>query len=229
MKGWDNMDELVPAFESSLFETSITDLGIEFAELGIDSILSDGVLKDIPIVGTIVGVGKLAHNVHDRNLLRQTLTFIKEFNRSSINSGKIEKYRKKLHDSPQKLEEELGRVLILLDQNVDTIKSTFEARFYVAYVDEKISWDTFCELCDITDRLFISDIANLREAYENKGVTINAGISYKHDRLNSVGLLESDTRITGGLVFVDIEEEKKRTYMKLTIIGELFCKIAFDL
>ena len=100
------MDELVPAFESSLFETSITDVGIEFAELGIDSILSDGVLKDIPIVGTIVGVGKLAHNVHDRNLLRQTLTFIKEFNRSSINSGKIEKYRKKLHDSPQKLEEE---------------------------------------------------------------------------------------------------------------------------
>ena len=58
------MDELVPVFEDSLFGTSIADVGIEFAELGIDSILSDGILKDIPIVGTIVGVGKLAHNVH---------------------------------------------------------------------------------------------------------------------------------------------------------------------
>lgn len=34
------MDELIPVFEESLFGTPIADLGIEFAELGIDSILS---------------------------------------------------------------------------------------------------------------------------------------------------------------------------------------------
>ena len=82
------MDELVPVFEDSLFGTSIADVGIEFAELGIDSILSDGILKDIPIVGTIVGVGKLAHNVHDRNLLRQTLPFINEFNKGLVSHEK---------------------------------------------------------------------------------------------------------------------------------------------
>ena len=223
------MDELVPVFEDSLFGTSIADVGIEFAELGIDSILSDGILKDIPIIGTIVGVGKLAHNVHDRNLIRQTLTFINEFNKGLISPEKIEKHRKKLHDNPKKLEEELGRVLILLDQNIDTIKSTFEGKFYVAYVDEKISWDEFCELCDITERLFVSDITNLREAYENNGVKGNATISYQHDRLNSVGLLENDTRISGGLVFTDIEDEEEQIYMNLTSIGKLFCKYAFSL
>ncbi len=72
------MNELVPAFEISLFETSISEIGIEFAELGIDSILQDGLLKDIPIVGKIVNVGKFAQNIYDRNLLRQTLSFIKE-------------------------------------------------------------------------------------------------------------------------------------------------------
>lgn len=221
------MEELVPVFEDSLFGSSIADVGIEFAELGIDSILSDGVLKEIPIVGTIVGVGKLAHNVHDRNLLRQTLSFINEFNKGSINPDKIEKHRKKLHDNPKKLEEELGRVLILLDQNIDTIKSIFEGKFYVAYVDEKVSWDEFCELCDITERLFVSDIKNLREAYENNGVKGNATISYQHDRLNSVGLLEDDSR-TGGLILIDIEDEKEQTYMKLTSIGKLFCKFAFN-
>ena len=58
------MNELVPAFETSLFETSISEIGIEFAELGIDSILQDGLLKDIPIVGTIVNVGKFAQNAN---------------------------------------------------------------------------------------------------------------------------------------------------------------------
>lgn len=222
------MDELVPVFESSLFETSIADVGVEFAELGIDSILSDGILKDIPIVGTIVGVGKLAHNVHDRNLLRQTLTFINEFNRGLVSHEKKEKHRKKLRDNPKKLEEELGRVLILLDRNIDTIKSTFEANFYAAYVDEQIKWGEFCELCDITDRLFIADIANLKEAYENNGVKGSTILSYKHDRLNSVGLLENDTRISGGLVFTDIEDDEEQTYMKLTSIGKLFCKFAFN-
>lgn len=222
------MDELVPVFEDSLFGTSIADVGIDFAELGIDSILSDGVLKDIPIVGTIVGVGKLAHNVHDRNLLRQTLTFINEFNRGLVSHEKKGKYRKKLQDNPKKLEEELGRVLKLLDRNIDTVKSTFEANFYAAYVDEQIKWDEFCELCDITDRLFIADIANLKEAYENNGVKGSIILSYKHDRLNSVGLLENDTRISGGLVFTDIEDDEEQTYMKLTSIGKLFCKFAFN-
>lgn len=223
------MDELVPVFEDSLFGTSIADVGVEFAELGIDSILSDGVLKDIPIVGTIVGVGKLVYNVHDRNLLRQTLTFINEFNKGLVSNEKKEKHRKKLQENPKKLEEELGRVLILLDRNIDTIKSTFEANFYAAYVEEKIKWEEFCELCDITDRLFIADIANLKDAYENSGVKGSAVLSYKHDRLNSVGLLENDTRISGGLVFTDPEYDDEQLYMKLTTIGELFCKFAFGI
>ncbi len=223
------MDELVPVFEDSLFGTSIADVGIEFAELGIDSILSDGILKDIPIVGTIVGVGKLAHNVHDRNLLRQTLTFINEFNKGLVSHEKKEKHRKKLQSDPKKLENELGRVLILLDRNIDTIKSSFEAYFYAAYVEEKIKWSEFCELCDITDRLFIADIAILKEAYENSGVKGSSVLSYKHDRLNSVGLLENDTRISGGLVFTDPECDDEQLYMKLTTIGELFCKFAFGI
>lgn len=87
------MNELVPAFETSLFETSISEIGIEFAELGIDSILQDGLLKDIPIVGTIVNVGKFAQNIYDRNLLRQTLSFIKEFNSCTVFSSNISRGR----------------------------------------------------------------------------------------------------------------------------------------
>ena len=54
------MNELVPAFENSLFETSIIDIGIDYLELGTDSVLQEGLLKDIPIVGTLIGVGKFA-------------------------------------------------------------------------------------------------------------------------------------------------------------------------
>ena len=42
-------------------------------------------------------------------------------------------------------------------------------------------------------------------------------------------MLENDNRISGGLVFTDAEDDGEQLYMKLTTIGELFCKFAFDI
>lgn len=222
------MNDLVPAFENSLFETPIVDIAAEYAELGIDSFLSNDALKEIPVVKTFIGLGNIAYNMHNRNMLKQTMTFINEFNKGTVDPDKKERYRKKLQSNPRKSEEELGRVLILLGRNIDKMKSVFEAKFFRAYINEIINWNEFCELSDITDRLFISDIASLKEAYENNGVTINAGISYKHGRLTSVGLLENKIHRTGGLTFVDPKYEKNQIYMKITDIGKRFYELAFE-
>lgn len=125
------------------------------------------------------------------------------------------------------MEAELGRVLILLNKNIDTIKSIFEARFYAAYIDNSISWDEFCELCDITDRLFISDISNLKEAYVNKGVTNEMTITYKYDRLISVGLLTNEARLSGGIMMLEIDSKTPQIIIKFTNIGNMFCDIVF--
>ena len=82
------MDELVENFEKSLFNDS-KDIIEDYLEIGIDSIIDNGVLKEIPIVKTIVGVLKVGKNVHDRNLLKQTLEFINEFNRNEIKRRKL--------------------------------------------------------------------------------------------------------------------------------------------
>ena len=73
------MDKIVPSFSSSLFDGSKDSLS-NIVELGIDSLLDEGLIKDIPIVSLLVGVKNTYQNIHDRNLLRQTLTFIKQFN-----------------------------------------------------------------------------------------------------------------------------------------------------
>lgn len=221
------MNDLVPVFEYSLFENSLADIGIDFTELGIDSVLHDGLLKDIPIVSTILGLGKLAQNIYDRNLLRQTLAFINEFNHQGISSDKVEKYRAKLQRNPKRMEKELGRVLILLNQNIDIIKSIFEAKFYSSYIDGEISWDAFCELCDITGRLFMSDISVLKDAYANNGVTRQTVLSYRYDRLISVGLLKNEARLSGGY-FMVIEGQEQQNAIDITDIGKTFCSIAFD-
>ena len=91
------MDELVENFEKSLFDDS-KDIIEDYLEIGIDSIIDNGILKEIPIVKTIVGVLKVGKNVHDRNLLKQTLVFINEFNRNEIRQDKIEEYKKRIEN-----------------------------------------------------------------------------------------------------------------------------------
>ena len=63
------MDKIIPSFKASLFNGSYEMIG-DLVEVGIDSILDDGVAKDIPIVSTLIGIVKTAQNIHDRNLLR---------------------------------------------------------------------------------------------------------------------------------------------------------------
>ena len=74
------MDKIVPAFETTLFDPTLSDACSELAEMGIDSLLDEGICKSIPVVSLLIGIGKTAQNIHDRILLKQTIKFINTFN-----------------------------------------------------------------------------------------------------------------------------------------------------
>ena len=57
------MDKLVDDFEKSLFNSSENVIS-DYLEIGIDSLMNEGILKELPIVNTIVGVLKVGKNVH---------------------------------------------------------------------------------------------------------------------------------------------------------------------
>lgn len=73
----------------------------------------------------------------------------------------MQKYKEKLNANLKFAEEELGRVMIILNGNVDLKKSEILGRLFRAYVEEQIDWDKFCELSEVISRIFISDIALL--------------------------------------------------------------------
>lgn len=216
------MDRLVPAFQATLFDPALGSLCADMAELGIDGLLEGSVMGDIPIVGLLVGVGKLAQNVRDRNLLRQTLKFINTFNEKTVTPEKKEAYQRRLLDDPKFAEEELGRVLILLDANVELKKSELLARFYRAYIEERIDWERFCELSDVTARLFTSDL-ELLDAVRSGGVSDTTQCaSYQADRLIALGLVDATVR---SLVISGQGEGKTVRNIGLSELGEIFCEL----
>lgn len=217
------MDKIVPAFETTLFDSTLSDACVDMAELGIDSLLDDGVFKSVPIVSVLVGLGKTAQNLHDRNLLKQTIKFINTFNETSITPAKLQKYKERIYNNHKFAEEELGRVLIILNSNVDLKKSEILARFYRAYVEEQINWDTFCELSEVISRMFVSDIKLLFAVYNKRVSDTSQCPVYQADRLIALGLLDSAMK---SMSIGSVSSSHTQRYIQTNQLGNTFCDLS---
>lgn len=183
------MDRLTQDFANSLI-ISAEDGIKDCIELGIDSFIKDGVLKEFPIVSTIVSGLKIAKNIYDRNLLKQSLTFLDELNNGSVSKDKLIAYQSTILNNPQKCEEELGRVMIYLNTFIDKEKSIMLSKLFKAYVSQIINWNEFCEYSEIVNRLFIQDIQVLKEVFiDNKDIIDDFDKKYRIDRIASIGLV----------------------------------------
>ncbi len=218
------MDKIIPSFASSLFDGSKDSIG-DITELGIDSLLDDGVFKDLPIVSMLVGVKNTYQNIHDRNLLKQTLTFIKQFNSGSINQEKLNKYRDMLNTDSKKAEKELGRVLIILNSTIDMEKSQMLANLYKSYINEKINWNQFCEFAEIIKMLFLNDFNIIDLIYKHQ-ITDTSGIEiYPIDRLTSLGIVNT---VMKTIMISSNTSSKSDKYVNLTTIGQKFYECVIE-
>lgn len=220
------MDKLVDDFEKSLFNSS-KDVISDYLEIGIDSLMNEGILKEIPIVNTIVGVLKIGKNVHDRNLLKQTLTFINEFNNNKISRDKLEQYKITIEYNPKRCEEELGRILLLLNNFIDKEKSIMLAKIFKAYIEKIINWNEFCEYSEIINRLFIQDINLLNMIYdETVSDTTNRGDLYRVERLNSLGIIGISFKSTRITTINGVQQENRQdSYLSMNSNGRKFMDI----
>lgn len=220
------MDKLVDDFEKSLFNSS-KDVISDYLEIGIDSLMNEGILKEIPIVNTIVGVLKIGKNVHDRNLLKQTLTFINEFNNNKISHDKLKQYKITIENNPKRCEEELGRILLLLNNFIDKEKSIMLAKIFKAYIEKIINWNEFCEYSEIINRLFIQDINLLNMIYDGRVTdTTNRGDLYRVERLNSLGIIGISFKSTRITTINGVQQENRQdSYLSMNSNGRKFMNI----
>lgn len=217
------MKKLIPAFKDTLFAPTY-EIVSEYAEIGIDCLLESDALKSIPVVGTLSSICKAGYNIHERNLIKQTVNFIHSFNSGTLSQDNIDKHRNELENNPDKAEKELGRILIILGNHIENIQSQVLGSFYSAYVQRLIPWNKFCELSEANRRMFVNDYYILQEAAHNGGINVNDQELYQVDRLISLGLLQNQNRL-GGAIMLSLDEETEKTFdIIITSFGKTFCQ-----
>lgn len=157
-------ESLSEAIVSTIVDADLPALAGEYLEAGIDALLSEGVLRDIPFIGTVVAVGKATVTIRDRLFVRKLLQFL-----GGLNSVPAEARREmieKLRNDPD-YARNLGEHLIeLLDRLDGHRKPEMVAKVFEAYIAEEIDGRTLNRLLMAIERLPWFEIDSVRTIHE---------------------------------------------------------------
>ena len=94
-------EKLVGSLEDSLTENMFDTVG-DLAEVGLDAVMDDGILKDIPILSTVVGLYRIGHTIRERHTIKQLALFVAELNKGCADDRRRRQLLEKLNSDTRK-------------------------------------------------------------------------------------------------------------------------------
>lgn len=148
------------AFADSLAEESISCIS-EYAEIGLDAVMEDGILKDIPIVSTAVALYKIGSSIKERHNLKKLLVFLNELNNGILDEQKRKEYQQKFQSNEKFRNQEIEYLLVLIDRYISYDKPQMLAKLYLAYLEGIIIWEELTMYAEVVDRFLLLDCGTL--------------------------------------------------------------------
>jgi hypothetical protein len=127
----------------------------DHAEVIVDRILKDGLLKDIPIISTITGAAKTLIAVRDYLLVVKLVRFLQGIN---ITEGERAHFEKSIGEDPQYRRTVGQNLLMLIDSLDDVTKADMVAKLFKAFLRDDITYNEFLRFASVVERAFIGDL-----------------------------------------------------------------------
>ena len=154
------------SFKETLTDSNLHNVTIGLAETITDSFITDGILRDIPIIGTIVGLTKASMNVADTLFLNKIFAFLSEL--ESIKPSDRKKMIDKI-DSSEKYSVKVGeKLLYIIDKSDDRETAKLIAKLFVAFLENELDYSDFLKSAKIIENIYIGDLTNFLKKDENQ-------------------------------------------------------------
>lgn len=183
------MDEqsLALSFGDSLTEEVSGCVG-EFVEIGIDSVLEDGLLKEIPFISTAVSIYRIGKSIRERHHVAKLAVFLNEINKGVADESERQEYREKFQSNEKFRNQELEYTMILIDRYIGFEKPQMLAKLYLAYLQGAIMWIELTMYAEVIDRFLPGDY-NLLASDAEKFITYHNAGAEALLRLMAMGLV----------------------------------------
>ena len=200
--------DLGPSLIDSVGKPLIDEIGSDLSEVLLDSLLKDGLLKDIPIVGTILGMSKAAIRLKDYLFIKKVLKFLTDL--SSISFEEKEGFLKKYEGTDEA--GRLGETLILyLDRHENLKKPEFLAKIFKAYIRNRLTNTQFHFLATAIDRAITQDIETFVMLFQQEYDLQKHGDYYQLNKLKLQKQNIAKNLYSAGLANIDLEIERGKS------------------
>ena len=137
--------------------------------------------EDIPYIGSLFKLGKVALNYMDYCFVRKLHYFLAESD--NIEPEKKEEFLNGLDEKDYKrINAMMTQLLYTADEDG---KATLMGKIYRSRLMEEIDNDMMLRLCSVVNKAFLTDLEHLEEYVEE-----NESNDYIRDNLNALGLLQ---------------------------------------
>lgn len=175
-KGKDVVPRPVPA--------PAVDVAAGIGEVVLDSVLNEGVLRDVPALGSAVGLARAVGTMRDHYFLKKVAGFLGPF---SDPRDRAEFATRIEADGKERAK--VGENLVLLLERLDDMrKPEMIGRIYLAYIRGRIGWRDLQLLTAAVDRLHLIYAEDLIDMYQIGGSHPRDPLALQH--LAYCGLLK---------------------------------------
>lgn len=167
-------------------EATNTLIGI--GEVGLDSIMDDGLFKDIPVISTAFSLYKIGKSLKERHYVKKLAQFVYALNNGVADEESRTYYKQKLENNVAQRNKELEYIMVLIDRYISVDKPGMLAKLYLTYLREDIQWQEFAMYAETIDRFLPGDCSMLCSNADKFISLKNIGVETIL-RLISLGLL----------------------------------------
>jgi len=152
-------EPIAQSFVTTIAKSDLTKVSLDMIEVAVDSILENGVLKDIPVIGSIVGLYKGFIGIREVIFIKKVATFLSAL--SDIPAQEREDMFVKLEKDGKKRQDVGEAVLLILDQVDDYQKARLLGVLLKSLSKSLLDYVTFKRFSSIINSGFIEDIKSL--------------------------------------------------------------------
>lgn len=190
------MDDEINKFVLSGLKEQALDVSIDIAEVGLDSIIENEFLQELPLIKQTRLILKSLTSYRDRLLIKNFYSFLSEYHSGSIDVTKKATFLLRLNtesDFSKKFSDFIFRLMDDLDSQE---KTEICARLLTAHLNDDFKWSHLVVLCSCVKRMSIlttmylmkyskmewADHTSSSESFsiEERSDMINCGVALAH-------------------------------------------------
>lgn len=151
-----NFMGLPAKIEETLKSSDLKNVSQELTEIVIDGFLEEGIIKEIPILGSIIGIGKGVMNISDRLFTKKLLLFILEIKdltpvERNVQISKIQRDSDYQNSIGEKL-------LMIVDKCNDSTKASLLGKLFLCTLKNELTYKDFIRCAEIINNASLNSL-----------------------------------------------------------------------